>query len=229
MARSENRRDLVRAGILGGTFDPIHLGHLRAAEEVADAFDLSTVMFIPAAQPPHKEKQKLTPFAHRWRMLELALAGNARFVLSDIEYRRPGNSYSVETLTQLLNQYGHDALLHFIVGLDAFLALPTWHRYQDLFSLCHFVVVARPGYSLAELDRMLHTAVSERYSFDEQMRGFVHPEHRPVYVRQVTLMDISSSKIRELIARGRSVRYLVPVGVDDYIREQGLYGRRPEI
>jgi len=216
----------VRAGILGGTFDPVHFGHLRAAEEVADAFDLSTVMFIPAAKPPHKEGRELTSFAHRWRMLELALVGNPRFALSDLENRRPGKSYSVETLTQLLSQLGRDALLYFIVGLDAFLALPTWHRYRDLFSLCHFVVVARPGYSLAQLDDMLHRAVSECYSFDEQVSGFVHPQHRTVYVRQVTLMDISSSKIREYVSRGRSVRYLLPVEVQAYIHEQGLYGRR---
>jgi len=216
----------VRAGILGGTFDPVHFGHLRAAEEVADAFDLSTVMFIPAAKPPHKEERELTSFTHRWRMLELALVGNPRFALSDLENRRLGKSYSVETLTQLISQLGQDALLYFILGLDAFLALPTWHRYRDLFSLCHFVVVERPGYSRAQLDDMLHTAVSEGYSFDEQVSGFVHPEHRTVYVHQVTLMDISSSKIREYVFRGRSVRYLLPVEVQAYMHEQGLYGRR---
>jgi nicotinate-nucleotide adenylyltransferase len=216
----------VRAGILGGTFDPVHFGHLRAAEEVADAFDLSTVMFIPAAKPPHKEERELTSFSHRWRMLELAVAGNPRFALSDVENRRPGKSYSVETLTQLLSQLGQEALLYFIVGLDAFLALPTWHRYRDLFSLCHFVVVARPGYSLAELDDMLRTAVSEGYRFDEHVPGFIHPERRTVYVRQVTLLDISSSKIREYVSRGRSVRYLLPVEVESYIHEQELYGRR---
>jgi nicotinate-nucleotide adenylyltransferase len=217
---------MVRAGILGGTFDPVHFGHLRAAEEVAEGFDLSTVMFIPAAKPPHKQEGELTSFTHRWRMLELALAGNPRFSLSDLENRRPGKSYSVETLTQLLPQLGRDALVYFIVGLDAFLALPTWHRYRDLFSLCHFVVVARPGYSLAELDDMLHTAVSVYYRFNDHVSGFVHPEHRTVYIRQVTLMDISSSKIREHISRGRSVRYLLPVEVEAYIQTQRLYGRR---
>jgi nicotinate-nucleotide adenylyltransferase len=193
---------------------------------VADAFDLSTVIFIPAAKPPHKEERELTSFTHRWRMLELALAGNPRFALSDLENRRPGKSYSVETLTELLTHLGQDALLYFIVGLDAFLALPTWHRYRDLFSLCHVVVVARPGYSFAALDDMLHTAVSESYRFDEQVSGFVHSEHRTVYVRQVTLMDISSSKIREFVARERSPRYLLPIEVQSYIDEQGLYGRR---
>jgi len=216
----------VRAGILGGTFDPVHFGHLRAAEEVADAFNLSTIMFIPAAKPPHKDGGELTSFTHRWRMLELALAGNPRFALSDLENHRPGKSYSVETLTQLLGQLGQGALLYFVVGLDAFLALPTWHRYQDLFSLCHFVVVTRPGYSLAQLSHMLHAAVSERYRFDEQVSGFIHPEHRTVFVHQVTIMDISSSKIREYLSRGRSVRYLLPVEVEAYIHEQGLYGRR---
>jgi nicotinate-nucleotide adenylyltransferase len=214
----------VRTGILGGTFNPVHLGHLRAAEEVADSLQLQRVIFMPAAKPPHKDEENLISFAHRWNMLELAVAGNPRFALSDLEHQRPGKSYSVETLSQLSAQYGKKEALHFLVGLDAFLELPSWKRYRELFSLCHFVVVARPLYSPVTLITMLKTQISEEYIFNEEAQGFVHPVYHTIYYREVTLMDISSSKIRQLLARGGSVRYLLPEEVELYIRAQRLYG-----
>ncbi len=206
---------------MGGTFNPVHLGHLRAAEEVAESLKLARVIFIPAAKPPHKSEGKIVPFKDRYRMLELALGGNPLFELSDLEHRRPGKSYSVETLTQLASQLGE--ALYFVVGLDAFLELPTWKSYRELFSLCHFVVVARPGYSPTSLDKMLQTQVSDKYSSDSQVQGFVHPSLYTVYYREVTLLDISSSSIRDLLAIGCSVRYLLPEKVEDYIHQQGLY------
>jgi nicotinate-nucleotide adenylyltransferase len=106
---------------MGGTFNPVHLGHLRAAEEVAESLQLQQVIFMPAAKPPHKSAVGLVSFDHRWRMLELAVRGNPLFVLSDLEHQRPGKSYSVETLTQLSRQYGEDEELYFVLGLDAFL------------------------------------------------------------------------------------------------------------
>lgn len=206
---------------MGGTFNPIHLGHLRAAEEVAESLQLTQVIFMPAAKPPHKSDGKIVPFEHRYRMLELALAGNPLFELSDLEHRRPGKSYSVETVTQLSSQLGED--LYFVVGLDAFSELPTWKSYRELFSLCHFVVVARPGYSSNSLDKMLQTQISADYSLDAEVQGFVHPSYQTVYYREVTLLDISSSNIRDLLAKGYSVRYLLPDKVEDYIHQQGLY------
>ena len=208
-------------GIMGGTFNPVHLGHLRAAEEVAESMELERVIFLPAAKPPHKGEKEIVPFKHRWRMLELAVAGNSHFELSDVEYQRPGKSYSVETLGQLTSRF--DGKLYFVVGLDAFMELPSWKRYRELFSLCHFVVVARPGHSPASLHSMLQAQVSEKYSLDDRVQGFVHPEHFTVYYREVTLLDISSSKIRDLLAKGLSVRYLLPDEVVEYIRQQGIY------
>ncbi|UCE83930.1 MAG: nicotinate-nucleotide adenylyltransferase [Deltaproteobacteria bacterium] len=213
-------------GIMGGTFNPVHLGHLRAAEEVAESLKLARVIFIPAAKPPHKSEGKIVPFKDRYRMLELALGGNPLFELSDLEHRRPGKSYSVETLTQLSSQLREE--LYFLVGLDAFLELPTWKSYRELFSLCHFVVVARPGYSPTSLDKMLQTQVSDKYSSDSQVQGFVHPSFHSVYYREVTLLDISSSNIRDLLAKGCSVRYLLPEKVEDYIHKQGLYRNSEE-
>ena len=213
----------MAVGIMGGTFNPIHFGHLRAAEEVAESLQLGQVIFIPAAKPPHKSEVGLVSFDHRWHMLELATAGNPLFVLSDLEYQRPGISYSVETLTQLAKERGGGEELYFVLGLDAFLELPTWKSYRELFSLCHFVVVARPGFSPESLDAMLSTQVSASYSFDFKVQGYLHPSLHTVYYREVTLLDISSSTIRKLLAEQGTVRYLLPKKVEEYIQQQGLY------
>ena len=210
-------------GIMGGTFNPIHFGHLRAAEEVAESLQLQRVIFIPAAKPPHKSEVGLVSFEHRWHMMVLATAGNQLFVLSDLEHQRPGISYSVETLTQLAKDRGGSEELYFILGLDAFLELPTWKRYRELFSLCHFVVVARPGFSPESLATMLNTQVSDGYSFDFQVQEYHHPSLNTVYYREVTLLDISSSTIRQLLAEGSTVRYLLPKEVEEYIHQHGLY------
>jgi nicotinate-nucleotide adenylyltransferase len=210
-------------GIMGGTFNPIHFGHLRAAEEVAESLRLEQMIFIPAAKPPHKSEVEVVSFDHRWHMMQLAIAGNPLFVLSDLEYQRPGVSYSVETLTQLSKERGGSEELYFVLGLDAFLELQTWKSYRELFSLCHFIVVARPGFSPESLDAMLNTQVSDRYSFDIQLQGYRHPNLHTVYYREVTLLDISSSTIRKLLAAGRTVRYLLPKKVEEYIQQQGLY------
>ena len=208
---------------MGGTFNPVHLGHLRAAEEVAESLQLQQIIFMPAAKPPHKSAADLVSFDHRWRMLELAVNGNPLFVLSDLEHQRPGKSYSVETLTQLSSQYGGDEELYFVLGLDAFLELPSWKSYRELFKLCHFVAVARPGFAPESLDVMLKTQVDGGYFFDSEVQGYVHPNQYVVYYREITLLDISSSDIRNLLASSRSVRYLLPDKVEHYIRQQGLY------
>jgi nicotinate-nucleotide adenylyltransferase len=156
-------------------------------------------------------------------MMELAIEGNPLFVLSDLEYQRPGISYSVETLTQLSKERGGSEELYFVLGLDAFLELQTWKSYRELFSLCHFIVVARPGFSPESLDAMLTTQVSDRYSLDIQVQGYRHPSLHTVYYREVTLLDISSSAIRKLLAEGGTVRYLLPEKVEEYIQQQRLY------
>lgn len=208
---------------MGGTFNPIHFGHLRAAEEVAESLRLEQMIFIPAAKPPHKSEVEVVSFDHRWHMMELAIEGNPLFVLSDLEYQRPGISYSVETLTQLSKERGGSEELYFVLGLDAFLELQTWKSYRELFSLCHFIVVARPGFSPEALDAMLTTQVSDRYSLDIQVQGYRHPSLHTVYYREVTLLDISSSAIRKLLAEGGTVRYLLPEKVEEYIQQQRLY------
>ena len=211
---------------MGGTFNPVHLGHLRAAEEVAESLQLEQVIFMPAAKPPHKSEVGLVSFQDRYQMLELAVADNPRFTLSDLEHQRTGKSYSVETLTKLSSQRGEGEDLYFVLGLDAFLELPTWKSYKDLFSLCHFVVVARPGFSPDSLYDMLQRRVSGSYSYDSLVQGYIHPNKHTVYYREMTLLDISSSSIRRLLARGCSVRYLLPEKVEEYIRQKDLYRQR---
>jgi nicotinate-nucleotide adenylyltransferase len=208
---------------MGGTFNPVHLGHLRAAEEVAESLQLAQIIFMPAAKPPHKSEAGLVSFKHRYHMLEQAVADNPLFALSDLEDQRAGKSYSVETLSQLSRQQGEGEELYFVLGLDAFLELPTWRSYLELFSLCHFVVVPRPGFSPDSLYNMLKTRVSASYSLDSQVKGYVHPSKNTVYYREITLLDISSSNIRKLLAQGCSVRYLLPEKVVKYIQQQGLY------
>jgi nicotinate-nucleotide adenylyltransferase len=210
-------------GVIGGTFNPVHLGHLRAAEEVGQSLQLRQIIFIPSANPPHKGEKGIVSFAHRWRMLELAVGGNPLFSLSDLEYQRAGKSYSVETLTELSNQYSGDEELYFILGADAFLELPTWKSYRELFTLCHFVVVSRPGFQPESLFAMLKTNVSRNYTYDSTLQGYVQPDYNIVYYREITLLDISSTHIRKLLATGRSVRYLVPESVEQYIQQYSLY------
>ncbi|MBW1979589.1 MAG: nicotinate-nucleotide adenylyltransferase [Deltaproteobacteria bacterium] len=214
----------MKKGILGGTFNPVHFGHLRAAEEVAESLQLAEVVFMPAANPPHKDLHCLVSFSHRYAMLELAVAENPFFTLSDLERQLSGKSYSVETLTWLASHSPEEELLYFIVGLDAFLDLPSWRKYRQLFTLAHFVVVARPGYSHEQLESMLTAQISSDFVYDDHEGKFSHPHYLPVYYRQVTLMDISSSKIRQLLASGRSVRYLIPAAVEAYIYQHALYG-----
>ena len=135
-----------RVGIMGGTFDPVHTGHLRIAEEAREKLGLDRVLFLPAADPPHKPGGSILAFEHRWRMLELATQGNPRFRLSDLESRLPGKSYSVNSLKKLSEEYGGKAELFFLVGLDAFVEVDTWWRFRELFELARMVVLRRPGF-----------------------------------------------------------------------------------
>ena len=136
----------MKWGLFGGTFDPIHIGHLRCAEEMLEIFDLNRIIFVPASRPPHKLNAAITPFYHREQMIRLAIEGNPAFSFSDVENRREGTSYSVETVEYLLDKYRLENLeLYFILGQDAFHAIRTWKDWERLLLLCHFAVMTRPG------------------------------------------------------------------------------------
>jgi nicotinate-nucleotide adenylyltransferase len=211
----------VRLGLFGGTFNPIHFGHLRAAEEVADSLHLHRLLFIPAARPPHKNAGSITAFDVRMAMISLAVSGHPLFEVSDIENQRAEKSYSVETIRLFRRQVGPDTEIYFIVGLDAMLEIETWREYREIFTLCHLVVLDRPGYDPADLAEFLHQKVKCRYQDEEKV--YVHPGGKRIYFRPITRLDVSSSLIRRLAGRGLSLRFLLPEGVRRYILENKLY------
>ena len=212
----------LRLGILGGTFDPVHLGHLRAAEEAMEFLGLDGVNFVPAAVPPHKQEKNILPFESRWRMLQLAVGGNPRFHLSDMELRMHGKSYTVNSLRQFRRE-NPGAELFFLVGCDAFLEMDTWREYREIFGLAGIVVLCRPGCNQDEILTFATGKVSGLYETVPGTGQIRHPELCSIYNLLNTRMDISSTRIRELAAEGQSIRYLVPDDVWSYIGENSLY------
>lgn len=212
-----------RVGVMGGTFDPVHLGHLRVAEEAVEALSLDTLLFVPAAIPPHKSGKKILPFEHRWQMLRLATEPHSRFKASDVEMRLPGKSYTVVTLQKLSECYAGAAQLFFVVGLDAFLEMDTWWHFHELFELARMVVLRRPGYQESEMSGFLRDRVSALYTYSARESCYRHPQLLPVHYLNNTWLDISSTRIRQLVKEGKSVRYLVLPEVMHYIHENRLY------
>ncbi len=191
---------------MGGTFDPIHYGHLVAAEEARFRFNLSRVIFVPCGIPPHKKPYKVTPAEHRYAMTVLATASNPYFVVSRVEIDRPGPSYAIDTVKIFHQQFGARAEFFFVTGLDAVLEILTWKSHDELIRLCNFIAVTRPGYDAEKLHEHLPTHYLERISL------LVIPG-----------VDISSTMIRERVKRGEPIRYLTPDAVFDYISKHGLY------
>ena len=211
----------MKLGLLGGTFNPVHLAHLRIAEEARDAAGLEQVLFIPAPDPPHKPLAGNIDFELRTEMVKLAISDNPAFMLCDIEARRSGKSYTVDTLPALKHERPDDEL-HFIIGSDSYLELGLWHNYAELFPLTSFIVIERPGREITEPLQQLPEAV--RHSFvSETPKLLRHSSGTTILFIQGTHLDISSSHLRELIAEGLSIRYLVPPVVEAYIAQKGLY------
>ena len=209
-------------GVFGGTFDPIHFGHLRLAEEMADALGLDRVLFIPAGQPPHRGAPR-TAATHRLEMVRRAIAGNPRFVADAREVQRPQPSYTVDTLTALRAELGDAQPLWLLLGADAFLDLPSWHDWRRLFELANIAVAARPGAQLMQSDAImepLQGEVSQRLVADN--RSAAGPAGS-VLLRATPPLDISATTIRDILARRGSARYLLPDAVLDYIHEHQLY------
>ncbi len=227
-----SRHSLQRVGILGGTFNPVHFGHLRMAEEAVEALALDVCLFIPAWVPPHKSDPKMAPFEHRWRMLEHATGGHPRFRLSDLEKRLEGTSYTVRTLRALGQELPPETALFLLVGADAFFEIPTWWRYREIFQKASVVVLERPGVLEEDPVAFLHRHVSADYEEELQESSTdsstLRASYRssmflPVVFLRTTRLDIASSRIRALAGRGKSIRFLVPDGVMHYIEEKRLY------
>jgi nicotinate-nucleotide adenylyltransferase len=211
-------------GLLGGTFDPIHFGHLRLAEELAEELDIAQVRFIPAGQPPHRGQPRADA-SQRLEMVRRAVAGNPRFRLDAREIQRDAPSYSVDTLTALRAELPAETPLVLFMGGDAFLGLTTWHEWRHLFDLAHIAVAHRPGYSLASwedaLPDTLRTCLSTRRC--EQAAEILEKPAGQVFLHTITQLDISASQIRYRALRGQSLRYLLPDPVIYYNNENRLY------
>jgi nicotinate-nucleotide adenylyltransferase len=198
----------LRLGIIGGTFDPIHLGHLLAAEEARVALRLDQVLFAPAGDPPHKQNNSILSVAHRLAMVRLAIADNPAFVISTVDVDRPGPHYTVDMVQLLREQWGTGADdTSFIMGADSLAQLLTWSQPDRLIELCRLAVVARPGYraDLAELEATLPSV-----------------GHRLDWV-EMPVLGISSSDLQRRVREGRSIRYQVPAAVAGYVAKHGLY------
>ena len=192
----------MRIGILGGTFNPVHYGHLAAAAEVIPGFDLDKVIFVPSFIPPHKNDPDIAPSEDRFQMCFLATQSHPFFSVSSLELARGGKSYSIETVKEFLNIYGRDSRLYFIVGADAIREISTWKDKEELLQLCDFIVVSRPGFPTEGIDKQ----ALER-----------------THLIEVPALDISSTEICRRVREGRNIKYLVPEKVEEYIYKHKLY------
>jgi nicotinate-nucleotide adenylyltransferase len=215
----------MRLGIFGGTFNPIHMAHLRSAEEVREAHGLDEVWFIPSASPPHKSAASVAPARHRLAMVRRAISGNPSFRVSSIELQRRGRSYSIDTL-RVLQKHRPQAQLSLILGLDAFAEIGTWKEYESLFSLCDMIVTSRPGSTAGRLRRFLPVAARRHFWYAPDRLSLQHRSGRRVFYQTISDLDISATMIRGHIRRGESIRYLVSPGVERYIRQHHLYVER---
>ena len=204
----ENARKL-RIGIMGGTFDPLHYGHLVTAEEARTQFNLDKVIFVPTGNPPHKKNYSVSEPEHRFLMTVLAVMSNPFFTVSRTEIDRKGYSYAVDTVINFRKQYGSDAELFFITGADAILEILTWKNVQALMQECCFIAATRPGFNLEELNKK-----SLEFPGDFQ---------RCVYFMQIPSLSISSTDIRQRVIKGQTIKYLMPEAVQQYIYKNNLY------
>ena len=212
----------MKLGILGGTFDPIHLGHLRSAEEIGGQLHLEKVYLIPSATPPHKTAEPVTSFRHRLTMARLAAADSPLLEVMDLEGRRPGFSYSIETLVEIHNIFRPDPELFFIVGSDAFMEIQTWKEYRRLFDYAHFVIIRRPGSQTAKIEHLLSSLeLKVKSAIGPDI--FIAPSGKTLIIMRPTPIGISSTRIREMVIERESIRFLVPESVREYITEKGLY------
>ncbi|MDP5070168.1 MAG: nicotinate-nucleotide adenylyltransferase [Congregibacter sp.] len=207
--------------IFGGTFDPIHFGHLRCALELLESLDLAQLRFMPAREPPHRAVPGVSA-DHRAAMVERAIEGESRFVCDRRELQRAGPSYTVDSLEQLRQELGDQRGLCLVMGCDAFLGLPSWHRWESLLHLAHLVVMARPGWELPSSGPV--GALLREHGADAQ--DLRRAPAGNIVIQTLRQQDISATNIRALLQSGFSARYLLPENVLAYIAERGLYAKQ---
>ncbi|MGD1973588.1 MAG: nicotinate-nucleotide adenylyltransferase [Desulfobacterales bacterium] len=220
----------MRIGLFGGTFNPVHLGHLRAALEVKEGFELSKIFLIPAALPPHKIPGDVVDVGDRLQMLNLALEDTDEISVSDIELKRSGPSYTIDSVKYFKSTLPEKSKIYLVMGLDAFLEIDSWKSYEELLQQVSIIVINRPkkdrlfsGDGWKRLDEYLISGISGGYKFSESQSCYQSPDKQPIFIFEVTALDISSTKIRSLIKAGRSIGYLVPRKTAEFIKSRGLY------
>ncbi len=212
-----------RIGLLGGTFDPVHFGHLAAAKAVSEALHLDTVIFIPAYQPPHKYHFSLSPFPKRSAMLELALSSWPRFHISLVEAERNGPSFTCDTLEDFCKKITNDTRLFFITGIDAFKEIHTWKKYQKLLQFSDLVVIARPPHEEKSLGLYIEKYFANHLYDQEKDAWISQTERGAIHLVSMSPVAISSTEIRKRIDLGEGVEDMLPDDVADYIKKKGLY------
>lgn len=214
---------MQKVGLLGGTFDPVHNGHLQLGDRVLENYNLDKILFIPASTPPHKN-EAVSAVGHRLQMLKLAISGNRRFDYSEIEISRQKVSYTFDTIQELKSCGGTGVLYHFIIGYDALSEIETWYRWQDLLVVTNFIVAVRPGFSLKEIEQLL-----ERNGFSPEDGGadrwIGEQTGNEILFLAGEIADISSTEIRSRIASRKPWADLVPPLVADYIISNRLYDK----
>ena len=211
----------IPTGIFGGTLDPVHLGHLRTAEETREAAGLEEIWFVPAARPPHKGKETVTPFHHRFEMTRLAAGDNGNFTVLDIEAARPGPSFSVDTMKELHSLHGRERAFFFIMGSDAFLEIEMWHSYRSLVDYCSIIIMGRDIREFRAAEDIIRRSWPQ---FERTAPGkFAARDGKTITFQTVTHLEISATDIRARMRAGRSVRYLVPEKVREYMETNRLY------
>lgn len=220
----------MRAGLFGGTFNPIHKGHLMAAERVLQGFFLDRLYIVPCRVPPHKFPAYLAPASLRIRMIQLALPSDARYCLSDVEIQRSGPSFTIDTVDHFRTRIIPGATLFQIMGMDAFLEIHTWKNWRRLLETVQPVVVTRsmdgrmrPGEDVDRLADYIHSRLSDDYRYIKAQSCWRHPDGKCIHLLPTTPVNISSSQVRELIRAGKAVGDLVPAAVNAYIEQKELY------
>lgn len=212
---------MQKIGLFGGTFDPVHYGHLAVGKAALDQLDLDQLIFIPAPSPPHKQEEKITPFYQRLAMLELAIGHDQGFSVSPIEAERQGPSYTIDTLAILRRRLERDATFFYVIGLDAFAEIYTWKEYQRLLHEVSFVVIDRPSHDNKTCEEVV---LSDLHGYSTTGKGcWRHEDGSVIYRLAMEPVDVSSTAIRELLRKGEAVEGMVPPAVIDYIQENNLY------
>lgn len=206
-------------GIFGGSFDPPHFGHIKSALALLENFEFTQIRFMPCQLSPHKENV-FADAQHRWQMLNLVCSSQSKLVVDDRELIRQGPSYTIDSMVELREEIGGNQSLVLIVGIDAYLAFCKWHRYEEILSYCHIIVLHRPGYSLSKSG-----CEKEYYELNktEDSKLLATQSHGKIYKSKLEKLDISSTLIRETIAQGKQPKYMLPGNVWNYVRRNKLY------